>query len=221
MGPPQCTSADRLLAHAPTPTTVQDIARLVAHMHRFNSRIFVTLSTTLRDDQLEAARQLSWQLYDAGVDALIIQAMGLLEPALPPIQLHASTQIDICTPEKARFLQDVKLRQIALARELTLKQIQAVRQATNPQRCTLEFFIHGALCVYYSGPKADMHNGDGLCYSDLQKELVGMAINRAEAVNTLKRRWRVFPKDAINSLKDLRKGLEVNRNRDMNWVRVL
>ena len=215
MGPPQCTSADRLLAHAPTPTTVQDIARLVAHMHRFNSRIFVTLSTTLRDDQLEAARQLSWQLYDAGVDALIIQAMGLLEPALPPIQLHASKQIDICTPGKARFLQDVGLRQNAL------QQIQAVRQATNPQRCTLEFFIHGALCVSYSRPKADMLNGDGLCYSDLQKELVGMAINRAEAVNTLKRRWRVFPKDAINSLKDLRKGLEVNRNRDMNWVRML
>ena len=140
--------------------------------------------------------------------------MGLLEPALPPIQLHASTQIDICTPEKARFLQDVGLRQNAL------QQIQAFRQATNTQRCTLEFFIHGALCVSYSG-KADTHNGDGLCHSDLQKELVGMAINRAEAVNTLKRRWRVFPKDAINSLKDLRKGLELNRNRDMNWVRML
>jgi putative protease len=77
--------------------------------------------------------------------------MGLLELDLPPIQLHASTQTDIRTPEKARFLQDVGLNQIVLARELTLEQIAAIRAATDPARCTLEFFIHGALCVAYSG----------------------------------------------------------------------
>ena len=130
---------------------VQDIARLVKHAHRFQSRIFVTLNTILRDDELEPARKLAWQLYDAGVDALIIQDMGLLEIDLPPIQLHASTQTDIRTPEKARFLQDVGLNQIVLARELTLEQIAAIRAATDPARCTLEFFIHGALCVAYSG----------------------------------------------------------------------
>jgi putative protease len=304
--------------------------------------------------------------------------------------LHASTQCDIRTPEKARFLQDVGLSQIVLARELTLKQIQAIRQQTH---CTLEFFVHGALCVAYSGqcyishahtgrsanrgecsqacrlpyqvldakgrfvahdkhvlsmkdnnqsgnlaalvdagirsfkiegrykdmgyvknitahyrklldaliderqqsalplarassgsttltftpdpkqnfnreftdyfvqgrqsdigafdtpknpgqpigyvtqvgpnwvelqanaPDVVLHNGDGLCYYDLQKELVGLAINRAERTGAKKAvpssRWRVFPKDAMDALKDLRKGVEVNRNRDVDWVRVL
>ncbi len=116
--------------------SVKDIARLAKYAHRFNSRIFVTLNTILRDDELEPARKLAWQLYDAGVDALIIQDMGLLEIDLPPIQLHASTQTDIRTPEKARFLQDVGLSQIVLARELTLEQIAAIRAATDPERCT-------------------------------------------------------------------------------------
>ncbi|HET6787842.1 MAG TPA: peptidase U32 family protein, partial [Aquabacterium sp.] len=127
---------------------VTDIARLVAHAHRYKARIFATLNTILRDDELEPARQMIWQLYDAGVDALIVQDMGLLELDLPPIQLHASTQTDIRTPEKARFLQDVGFSQIVLARELTLPQIQAVAAQTD---CALEFFIHGALCVAYSG----------------------------------------------------------------------
>ncbi|MEY2993794.1 MAG: hypothetical protein RL357_729 [Pseudomonadota bacterium] len=131
--------------------SVQDIARLVQHAHRFNARIFVTLNTILRDDELEAARQLTWQMYDAGVDALIIQDMGLLELDLPPIQLHASTQNDIRTPEKARFLQDAGFSQIVVARELTLPQIQAIHQVLDPERCALEFFVHGALCVAYSG----------------------------------------------------------------------
>ena len=131
--------------------TVSEIARLVAHAHRFNSRIFVTMNTILRDDELEGARALAWQLYDAGVDALIVQDMGLLTIDMPPLQLHASTQCDIRTPEKARFLQDVGLTQLVLARELTLPQIAAIRAATDPARSTLEFFVHGALCVAYSG----------------------------------------------------------------------
>lgn len=135
-------------ARAAASNELADIARLTAHAHRFNARVFVTLNTILRDDELEPARQQIWQLYDAGVDALIIQDMGLLELDLPPIQLHASTQTDIRTPEKARFLQDVGLSQIVLARELDLEQIAAIRAATD---CTLEFFVHGALCVAYSG----------------------------------------------------------------------
>ena len=127
---------------------VADIARLVAHAHRFNARVFVTLNTILRDDELEPARQQIVQLYEAGVDALIVQDMGLLQLDLPPIPLHASTQTDIRTAEKARFLQDVGLSQIVLARELELNEISTIRAATD---CTLEFFVHGALCVAYSG----------------------------------------------------------------------
>ena len=362
---------------------VQDIERLAAYAHRFNSRIFVTLNTILRDDELEGARKLAWQLYEAGADALIIQDMGLLELDLPPLQLHASTQCDIRTPEKARFLQDVGLSQIVLARELTLQQIAQIRAQTD---CKLEFFVHGALCVAYSGqcyisqahtgrsanrgecsqacrlpyqvlddrgrfvahdkhvlsmkdnnqsnnlaalvdagirrfkiegrykdmayvknitahyrqlldtlieerqdstqplarssrgassftfkpdplqnfnreftdyfvtgrqidigafdspknpgqaighltqigpnwielqtsdPDTVLHNGDGLCYYNQQKELCGLAVNRAERNG---KRWRLFPKDALASLPDLRKDLEVNRNRDLDWVRVL
>lgn len=128
---------------------VADIARLAAHAHRYGARIFVTVNTILRDDELEAARRTCWQLYEAGVDALIVQDMGLLELDLPPIQLHASTQTDIRTPEKARFLQDVGFSQMVLARELDLPQIRAI--AARVQDATLEFFVHGALCVAYSG----------------------------------------------------------------------
>ncbi len=133
--------------------SVTDIERLSAYAHRFNARIFVTLNTILRDDELEPARRLIWQLYEAGADALIVQDMGLLNldvgMDLPPIQLHASTQTDIRTPEKARFLQDVGFSQMVLARELSLPQIQAI--AAQVKTATLEFFIHGALCVAYSG----------------------------------------------------------------------
>lgn len=128
---------------------VADIARLAAHAHRYGARIFVTLNTILRDDELEPARRLAWQLYEAGADALIVQDMGLLELDLPPIQLHASTQTDIRTPAKARFLQDVGFSQMVLARELDLGQIRAI--AAQVQHATLEFFVHGALCVAYSG----------------------------------------------------------------------
>ena len=128
-----------------------DIERLTTQTRRFGARVFITLNTILRDDELEPARKLIWQLYEAGADALIIQDMGLLELDLPPIQLHASTQTDIRTPEKARFLQDAGLSQIVLARELTIEQIAAVRAATDPSRTTIEHFVHGALCVAYSG----------------------------------------------------------------------
>ncbi len=137
-------------ARAAACNEIADIARLADHAHRFNARVFVTLNTILADNEIEPARRQIRQLYDAGVDALIIQDMGLLELDLPPIQLHASTQTDIRTPQKACFLQDVGLSQIVLARELDLKQIAAIRAATRPET-TLEFFVHGALCVAYSG----------------------------------------------------------------------
>lgn len=135
-------------ARASAGNPVTDIERLARHAHRFRARVFVTLNTILRDDELDPARRLAWQAYEAGADALIIQDMGLLELELPPIQLHASTQCDIRTPAKARFLQDAGLSQIVLARELSLTQIRAIAAET---RCALEFFVHGALCVAYSG----------------------------------------------------------------------
>ena len=135
-------------ARAKAPNTVDDIARLVEHAHRFNAEVFVTLNTIFHDNELEGAHEIVYQLYDAGVDALIVQDMGLMEMDLPPIQLHASTQTDIRTVEKAKFLDQVGFSQIVLARELDLKTIQQIADATT---CNLEFFVHGALCVAFSG----------------------------------------------------------------------
>ncbi|MDH4286478.1 MAG: U32 family peptidase, partial [Gallionella sp.] len=129
---------------------IGDIAALVEFAHRYYARIYVTLNTILHDTELEDARRLAYECYDAGVDALIVQDMGLLELDLPPIALHASTQCDIRTPEKASFLADAGFSQIVLARELTLGEIAKVRAAV-PADTVLEHFIHGALCVAYSG----------------------------------------------------------------------
>ncbi|HUW51434.1 MAG TPA: U32 family peptidase [Sulfuricella sp.] len=129
---------------------VGEIARLVEFAHRYHARIYATLNTMLHDSELEAARTLAYQFYDAGVDALIVQDMGLLELDLPPIDLHASTQCDIRSPQKARFLADAGFSQIVLARELTIPEIAAVRAAV-PAETVIEHFIHGALCVAYSG----------------------------------------------------------------------
>ncbi|WP_449546905.1 peptidase U32 family protein [Lelliottia amnigena] len=128
--------------------SLQDIAELVPFAHRFGAKVFVTLNTILHDDELEPAQRLITDLYQTGVDALIVQDMGVLELDIPPIELHASTQCDIRTVEKAKFLSDVGFTQIVLARELNLNQIRDIHQATD---ANIEFFIHGALCVAYSG----------------------------------------------------------------------
>ncbi|MBL8315167.1 MAG: U32 family peptidase [Rubrivivax sp.] len=141
-----------------------DIEGLCRHAHRYGARIFVTLNTILRDDELEDARRMAWDVWRAGADALIVQDMGLLELDLPPIQLHASTQTDIRHPAKARFLQDVGFSQMVLARELDLGQIQAI--AAQVSDAVLEFFVHGALCVAYSGQ----------CY--ISHALTGRSANR-------------------------------------------
>ncbi|QGZ37748.1 putative protease [Pseudoduganella flava] len=127
---------------------LEDIAALVEFAHSYRARIFVTMNTIMHDAELDLARKQIWQLYEAGVDALIIQDMGLLELDLPPIQLHASTQCDIRTVEKAKFLGDVGFSQLVLARELTIEQIKKIRAEVDTP---LEYFIHGALCVAFSG----------------------------------------------------------------------
>lgn len=135
-------------ARAAAGNGVQDIAKLAAYAHRFSAQVFVALNTILRDDELAEAERLVWALYEAGVDALIVQDMGLLQLNLPPMALHASTQTDNRTPEKVHFLDDAGFSQVVLARELSLLQIS---QIAAQSRAKLEFFVHGALCVSYSG----------------------------------------------------------------------
>jgi collagenase-like PrtC family protease len=128
--------------------TLEDIAGLVEFAHRYRARIFVTMNTILHAAELETAEKQIRQLYDAGVDALIVQDMAMFEMDLPPIQLHASTQCDIRTVDKAKFLSQVGFSQLVLARELTIEQIRAIRAEVDTP---LEYFVHGALCVAFSG----------------------------------------------------------------------
>ncbi|MDE7495616.1 MAG: U32 family peptidase, partial [Muribaculaceae bacterium] len=128
--------------------SVEDIRSLVAFAHRYRARVYVTVNTLVYESELQSVCDLVWQLWHAGVDALIVQDMALLRMKLPPIALHASTQCDTRTPGKARFLQDVGFSQIVLARELTLEEIRAI---TSEVSVPVECFIHGALCVSYSG----------------------------------------------------------------------
>jgi putative protease len=137
---------------------ISEIAKLVEFAHRYHARIFVTLNTILHDNELAPARKLIHQFYDAGVDALIVQDMGVMELDIPPIQIHASTQCDIRTPAKAAFLGASGFSQLVLARELTIEQIKAVKAQT---ATPLEYFVHGALCVAFSGQCYISHAKDG------------------------------------------------------------
>lgn len=128
--------------------SLEEIAALVPFARRFHARTFVTLNTILHDDELEPAQQMITRLYEAGVDALIVQDMGVLALDIPPIELHASTQCDIRSLDKARFLDQTGFSQLVLARELNLKQIHEISQNVD---AAIEFFIHGALCVAFSG----------------------------------------------------------------------
>ena len=128
--------------------SVEDIARLVEYAHKYYARVYVTLNTILRDDELEQARRLVNDLYNVGVDALIVQDMALLQMDLPPIALHASTQCDTRTVEKVKFLEQCGFEQVVLARETTLDTMRKMSEQTN---VALEAFVHGALCVSYSG----------------------------------------------------------------------
>ncbi|MDT1011418.1 U32 family peptidase [Plesiomonas shigelloides] len=152
-------------ARAAAGNSVADIEQLAAFAHRYGAQVFVALNTILKDSELAQAEALAHQIWNAGADALIVQDLGLLQCDLPPIALHASTQLDNRTPEKVRFLQDVGFSQVVLARELSLEQIRAVSEQTSVQ---LEFFIHGALCVAYSGQ----------CY--ISHALTGRSANRGE-----------------------------------------
>ncbi|MGR3885552.1 peptidase U32 family protein [Pseudomonas sp. 1152_12] len=137
---------------------VSDIAQLVEFARRYHARVFTTLNTILHDNELEPARKLIHQLYDAGVDALIVQDLGVMELDIPPIELHASTQTDIRTLGRAKFLDQAGFSQLVLARELNLQEIRAIADETD---AAIEFFIHGALCVAFSGQCNISHAQNG------------------------------------------------------------
>lgn len=141
--------AARFGARALAGNSVQDIARLCAYAHPFGVKVYVTVNTILYDEELRDTQELIWELYRAGADALIVQDMSLLRMDLPPIPLHASTQMDNRTPDKVRALRDLGYEQVVLARELSLNEICAIHEAVPD--VFLEAFVHGALCVSYSG----------------------------------------------------------------------
>ncbi len=128
--------------------SIQDIERLCRHAALFDAKVYVTLNTLLYDNELERARKMAYDCWNAGVDALIVQDMQLLQLDLPPIPLHASTQCDNLTVEKVQQLEQLGFEQVVLGRELSLKQIKEIREKTT---VPLEFFVHGALCVSHSG----------------------------------------------------------------------
>ncbi|MBR4836827.1 MAG: U32 family peptidase [Bacteroidales bacterium] len=128
--------------------SIEDIGKLCRHAAIYDAKVYVTLNTLLFDNELERARKIAWDCYNAGVDALIVQDMALLMMDMPPIALHASTQCNNTTAEKVKFLEDVGFKQVVLARELSINEIKEIRSKTT---VTLEFFVHGALCVSYSG----------------------------------------------------------------------
>ena len=136
-------------ARAAAGNSVDDIRRLCDYAHLCGARVYIALNTILYDDELAAAETLATQLYDAGADALIVQDMALRKLHLPPIALHASTQMDIRTPRKAAFLAAEGFAQLILARELSLDEIGAIHAAVPAAK--LEAFVHGALCVSFSG----------------------------------------------------------------------
>lgn len=135
-------------ARAAAANTIDDIRRVVDFAHQFGAKVYITVNTIIYNDEIADVRQMIRRLYHAGVDALIVQDMALLRMDIPPIALHASTQCDIRTPEKAHFLADVGFSQLVIARELSLDETAAIHAATP---VPLEAFVHGALCVSYSG----------------------------------------------------------------------
>ena len=140
--------APRFSARAAANNSWEDIERLLRFAHLYRAKVMLALNTILNDEELEDAGKIIRRSYEAGVDALIVQDMGILRLDLPPIALHASTQTDVRTPEKVQFLSDMGFRRVVLARELSLQQMAVIHARCNVE---LEAFVHGSLCVSYSG----------------------------------------------------------------------
>ena len=158
--------APKFGARSAAGNSLDDIQTLVKHAHLYNARIYVTVNTILKEEELLETEKMIWELYGMGVDALIVQDMGITGLNLPPIPLHASTQTDNRTSDKVKFLANAGFRQVVLARELSLKEIDRIHRE-NPD-VALEAFVHGALCVSYSGQ----------CY--VSEACFGRSANRGE-----------------------------------------
>jgi len=139
---------EKFSARAAAANSLDDIEKLVSHAHLYKAKVYATINTILYDSELEEAEKLITDLYNRGIDAVIIQDMGILEMTLPPVELHASTQTDNYDIERIKFLDSIGFPRIVLSRELSLQQIKEIRKET---KCELEFFVHGALCVSLSG----------------------------------------------------------------------
>jgi len=150
------------------------VEALIRYAHRYGAKVFVVMNTIVYEHELEEAERMANWAYQAGADALIVQDMAFLEMGLPPIALHASTQTHNISADKVRFFQEVGFERVILARELSLRQIEEIRSQTNVE---LEAFVHGALCVSYSGQ----------CY--LSESLVGRSANRGACLAARRTTW--------------------------------
>lgn len=189
--------AQRFGARAAAGNSVEDIRQLCDYAHPFGVRVYVTVNTIVYDDELETTAQLIHQLYEAGVDAILVQDMGILKMDLPPIALHASTQTDNRTAEKVEWLQGLGFQRVVLARELSVSEISEIHQAVPDM--PLEVFVHGALCVSYSG----------LCYAS--QYCFGRSANRGACAQFCRMKFDLIDADGqeiehqryLLSLKDM------------------
>ena len=176
--------------------SIEDIEKLCRHAALYDAKVYVTLNTLLRDNELERARKIVYDCWNVGVDALIVQDMSLMMMDLPPISLHASTQCNNLSLEKVQFLEKVGFSQVVLGRELTLEQIKKIRANTS---VPLEFFVHGSLCVCQSGQ----------CY--LSHYLGNRSANRGACAQPCRLPWNLLDENGktlienrhLLSLKDL------------------
>ena len=180
--------APKFGARAAAVNSLEDIAALVAYAHLYNVRIYVTVNTILKEEELAETEKMIWELYRIGVDALIVQDMGITHLNLPPIPLHGSTQMDNRTPEKVRFLADAGFRQVVLARELSLQEIRRIHEAC--PETPLEVFVHGALCVSYSGQ----------CY--VSQACFGRSANRGECAQFCRLPFSLVDADGKTIVRD-------------------
>lgn len=180
--------APKFGARAAAVNSLEDIAALVAYAHLYRVRIYVTVNTILKEEELAETEKMIWALYRMGVDALIVQDMGITRLNLPPIPLHGSTQMDNRTAEKVRFLTDAGFRQVVLARELSLQEIRAIHEAC--PETPLEVFVHGALCVSYSGQ----------CY--VSQACFGRSANRGECAQFCRLPFSLVDADGKTIVRD-------------------
>ena len=195
--------APKFGARAAAVNSLENIAALVEYAHLYNVRIYVTVNTILKEEELKETEAMIKELYRVGVDALIVQDMAITQLDLPPIPLHASTQMDNRTVEKVKFLAEAGFRQVVLARELTLGEIGKIHEACPDT--PLEVFVHGALCVSYSGQ----------CY--VSQACFGRSANRGECAQFCRLPFSMVDADGkvivknkhLLSLKDLNQSDEL------------